>query len=338
VKPSRAGTEVDVDASIRKQAKSVRSAELASRVDTVQVLNMGTIKNLIQDAVSESIVLLGPTLGETERKRLLEEAEEGFKERMEAHMAEKADLESQTKLLQEQLEKAQSVLEEERNRVVSADQFTVSDAGMVEIEQRLGRLLDRAIQTGNVSGQLEGEMRRFVSQLLDDERENISHQAQNAQNDKILLLESKIHRLATSLEDTTKERDSAQRRAQALESAGGGSLRNVVTAGLDDGDPDKKRKLGLLKEIFTANQEIREQLGAAGLLPQRPKPEERPEEPRESEEDTGGAPVSAESDGARVEPASTSSEVSDPDDLPWEPPEDILGSDRQKVKIRNLGG
>lgn len=308
---SSLGTKVDVDASIRKKARRVRSAELASRVDTVQVLDMRTIKNLIKDAVGESIVLLGPTLGETERKRLLEEAEEGFKERMEAHMAEKAGLEAQTKLLQDQLEKAKGVLEEERNRIVSADQFTVSDVGMIEIEQRLGRLLDRTIQSGNVSGPLEGEMRRFVGKLLDDEREKIRDQAQHAQSGRISLLESKIHRLATSLQNTAKERDCAQRRARALESSGGLPLGNVLTAGLDEEDPDKGRKLALLKEIFKSNQEIREQLTEEGRLPQGVKTSGRPEERPQNRASAGGDLLSMDGDGAKAELSFASCDVAD---------------------------
>ena len=79
------------------------------------------------------------SLNESERKQLLEEAEEAFQERLEAFKAEKADLESKATVLNDQLEKAQRLLKAERQRVVSADQFTVSDAGMAEIETRLAR-------------------------------------------------------------------------------------------------------------------------------------------------------------------------------------------------------
>ena len=43
---------------------------------------MSTIKELIQDAVGEAVKRLGGLFEESERKRLLEEAEEEFKQRL----------------------------------------------------------------------------------------------------------------------------------------------------------------------------------------------------------------------------------------------------------------
>ncbi len=144
--------------------------------------------------------------------------------------------------------------------MVSADQFTVSDAGMAEIETRLGRMFHRSVKSERIDAEFEKEMRGVLSRLLDEERDRISEKAQEAQNAAISLLERKVDRLATSLNDTAKERDKAQRRADALASAGGSALRNVVTAGLDESDPDKEKKLGLLKSIFAQNKEIRAHL------------------------------------------------------------------------------
>ncbi|HVR72693.1 MAG TPA: hypothetical protein VMT52_00100 [Planctomycetota bacterium] len=264
------GGKLDVGASIRQRAKVVSSSELASRVETVQIVNMGTIRDLIKEAVNEAVVFLGSTLGDVERRRLLEEAEAAFQERLEAFRSEKAGLVEKTKSLQEQLERAARLLVEERTKVVSANQFTVSDAGMVELEQRLGRLFDRALREGTVSAHLEQEMRGVVLALLDDERDKIREQAQQAQSDKIDLLERKVQRLASTLETAEKERDSAEKRAHALEASGGTSFRNVMTAGLNEGDPERERKLSLLKEIFESNQEIRKELVSAGRLPSRP--------------------------------------------------------------------
>lgn len=360
---------MDVGASIRSKAKIVRTSELAIQLETVQVLNMTTIKNLIKEAVDESVTLLGPTLGEAAHKRLLEEAEETFKERFEVYQAEKAGLEETTRRLQEQLERAQVLLEDERNKVVAANQFTVSDAGMVELEQRLGRILDRTIKTGQVTAQVEQEMRAIVSRLLDDERDKIRAQAQQAQNDKIALLEKKVERLAASLGNVEGERDRAQRRAQALEASGGFALRNVITAGLDEGDPDRERKLNLLKEIFKINKEIREELAAKGLLhglleekgPVSPQPAEKMEDPPLPPE-TPAATVLPEVEipKSEAEPQSTPSKLeereeeeekdteevpvlatggdADPDDLLWEAPQGTPTAKHQGVKIRNLGG
>ena len=100
-------------------------------------------------------------------------------------------------------------------------------------------------------------MRSALSCLLDEERDRISAKAQETQSSNIELLERKVNRLARSLDDTAKERDSAQKRARALESTGGVGLRNVMTAGIEDDDPAKSKKLGLLKDIFHQNKEMR---------------------------------------------------------------------------------
>ena len=163
-------------------------------------------------------------------------------------------------MLNDQLEKAQNLLEEERQRVVSADQFTVSGAGMLEIETRMERMLHRAVKNGGVGVELEGKMRGVLSRLLDEERDRISAKAQETQSSNIELLERKVRRLARSLDETAKDRDSAQKRAHSLESAGGTGRRNVMRAGLDDDDPGKTRKLGLLKDIFDQNKEMRAHL------------------------------------------------------------------------------
>lgn len=275
-KPSvvRVGDRLDVAASIRNRAKAVRASDLASRVDTVHVLNLGTIKELIKAAVDEAVVMLGPTLGELERRKLLDEAEEGFREQVRAFQAEKEGLAAQTQNLESQLEKARALLEEERQRVVSANQFTVSDQSMVEIETRFHRLLERAVHSGSVSDDLEQDLRGVIGRLLDDERDKIRAQAERAQNDKIELLEKKIARLAENLDTTAKERDRARLHAQALEAAGILPRGNVLLPGLAADDPDRTRKLDLLKEIVSINREIRKSIA-------RERGEELPETPED---------------------------------------------------------
>ncbi len=354
----RAGGKVDVTASIRKSAKTVRSADLASVMETVQVLNVETIKNLIKEAVDESVSLLGQRLSEAEHKRFLEEAEDNFKERLEAFKSEKAGLEEKTKYLQGQLEKAQAFLEKERKTVLHAHQFTVSDSGMVELEQRLGRMIDWAIKKGNISKDLEAEMRIVVARLLDDERQKIRDQVQMTQNDKIALLEKKVSRLANSLESTEKERDCAQRRAKALEAAGGVFTQNLATAGLSDEDPNKERKLGLLKEIVKFNKEMRERLATEGRLPKgrmRPEMQGKGEEKspallKEKTEklvpvDQGALPSDASpsddqedsEDTDRIPVFSTGGEA-DPDDQLWESQESYPGKESKAVDFKRLGG
>lgn len=253
---------MDIGATIRSKAKTIRASELAARHDKVRVLNMGTIKLLIQDAVAEAMAHIGASLGESEKKRLLEESEAQFQERLKTFQAEKAGAQEYAKQLNEQLRRAQHLLEEERKRAISADQFTVSEAGMGQIEDKLKRVLDFAIRSGDVSPELEQKLREMISHILDDERERIRKQEQEAQGAKIELLEKKLKRLAGNLEETERQRDEAQALANALEQQGGG-LRNIMTAGLADSDGAKKRKLALMKEILDINRKIREELGVS---------------------------------------------------------------------------
>jgi hypothetical protein len=317
---------MDIGASIRSHAKTVRASELASRHERVRVLNMATIKSLIQEAVEEAATHLTRSLGEAERKRLLEEAEEGFQERLKSFQAEKQSAEERNKRLNEQLDSARRLLEEERKRTIKADQFTVSDEGLGEIEDRFKRLLDRTLASGGVPTDVEEELRKVISRILDSEREKIREKEMEAQNAKIDLLERKISRLAGSLEESEKQRDEAQRFAAFLESQGGGALRNVYTAGIKAEDPNKEKKLALMKHILDENRALRQSLGIQlsevkdepkSETPAAPAPVSSPEpepDPDRIEEEPA---AEAESESESAETESSTPEI-DPDDMVWE--------------------
>ena len=252
---------MDIGASIRTHAKTVRASELAARHDRVRVLNMATIKTLIQEAVEEAAAHLTRSLGEAERKRLLEEAEEGFQERLKEFQAEKQSSEERNKRLNDQLESAKNLLEAERKRSIKADQFKVSAEGLGEIEDRFQRFLDRTLTAGKVPPDVEEDLRATIARILDSEREKIRERELSAQNAKIELLERKIGRLAGSLDESERQREEAQRFAAFLESQGGGALRNVFTAGLKGEDPNKEKKLALMKGILDENRLLRQSLG-----------------------------------------------------------------------------
>lgn len=329
---------LDVGASIRNSAKTVSASDLASRHDQVRVLNMKTIKALIQDAVAEAIKHLGSQLDENEKKRLLEEAEEEFQERMNAFKAENKGLQAQAENLQAQLERAQKLLDDEKQRTIEADQFTVSDAGLADMEKHFERIVSRTASDGQISGEVEDQLKSIVGRLLDEEREHIAEQARQAQGEAIELLERKVGRLAKSLNDTEQERDRAQRQMAAMHASGGGALSNVMEAGLDDADPDKEHKLELLKDIFKQNKELRESLQASGVEikarkkpvvkeVQEIKPEASADEASEAEESelieaAEATEATGDADDDRTESADdlvAADEEMNPDDMPWEP-------------------
>ncbi len=248
---------------IRDRARAVSALDLAARHKTVHVLDLSTIQQTMDQAVADAIKGLEGVFGEEQRGRLLEETERNFEQRIETLRAEKIGLEEKVSTVTTQFEQTKQLLDEERERVIAAQRFTVSEAGMVQLEQRFERIIDRAGREGRVPESLESELREVVLRLLDDERERIAEQARQAQGSTIDLLERKVDRLAQTLEETRVERNRAQQRAHALESAAGESFQaNVMTAGLDEEDPFRKQKLALLQELVDDNKELRDYANA----------------------------------------------------------------------------
>lgn len=365
---------MDIGATIRSKAKTVRASELAARHENVRVLNMGTIKLLIQDAVSEAMQHLTANMGEAEKKQLLQEAEEKFQERLKAFKAEKESADAYAKHLNDQLRKAQELLETERKREIKAEQFTVSDAGMGQIEDKMKRVLDHAMRTGNVSPELEAKLREMIAHILDDERERIRKQEEEAQSAKIDLLEKKIKRLARDLDDTERERDEARELANALEAAGGGGIASIMKAGIKDSDGNKKRKLSLMKEILDMNRKIREELGVTyqrddeavkrleaerEKLPDGPPPESAEQRAEREAADAAAkeaAIAAAEASGGEYVPGATGADTEpgtegeeaveesayddmvDPDDMTWEVQDIKVMSDEERDAKKAGGG
>lgn len=304
---------MDIGASIRSRAKTVRASDLAARHDKVRVLNMGTIKVLIQEAVEEAAAHLTRALGEAERKRLMEEAEEGFQERLKAFQAEKLTADVRAKQLNEQLQTAQKLLEEERKRSVTADQFTVSERGLEEIDVRVKKTLELALAKGGVTPEIEAQLRELIARVLDSEREKIREKELQAQNAKIALLEKKIGRLSSNLEDAERQRDEARDYANDLAAAGGivGPVVNKYKVGVRKEDPNRERKLALMKELMEQNRELRKQLGIE-LNKVEPKPAAPPEPPP-----APAAEAPAEPEEAAAPPEPVTPEVN-PDDQVWD--------------------
>ncbi len=334
---------MDIGATLRSKARTISASELASRHDKVRVLNLATIRTLIQEAVEEAASHLTRALGEAERKRLLEEAEEGFQERMKAFQMEMASADEKSKQLADQLFKAQKLLGEERKRSISADQFTVSSAGLEEIENAFSRVIDRCVVDGKLTGDLEAELRKLTAHVLDSERQRIREKEMGAQNDKIALLEKKIQRLAGNLEETEKQRDEAREIAQALESSAGMGLsmeqiKQKFQIGLSKNDPRREQKLAVMKELLEQNRELRRKLGlstnqeAAAEADKKSKAIAADANAAGDAILPGGAPEAAEPaavDESDPPPANPDDEVwnpepaepaVNPDDLPWEPP------------------
>ena len=310
---------MDIGATLRSKAKTVRASELAARHDKVRVLNLATIRALIQEAVEDAASHLSRALSEADRKRLLEEAEEGFQERMKAFQMEKASADEKSKKLADQLQMAQKLLEDERKRSITSDQFTVSASGLGELEGGFQKLIDRAMAEGKVDSGLEEQLRKLASRVFDEERQRIREKEMQAQNDKIELLEKKIKRLAGNLDEAERQRDEAREIAQALESMGGQGLsmeqiKSKYKIGLAKDDPRREAKLAIMKELLDENRDLRRKLG---IQLNEVKPAPQPAQPVPVPE-AAPEPVVAEADQATAA-ADDGGELSNPDDEPWSP-------------------
>ncbi len=245
---------------ILKRTRTVRSRDLAAAHQKVRVVNMSSITTLIHESVHEALESTGRLFDEEERKRLLEEAQDAFQERLSDMQAENSGLIEQASRLEEKLGRARDLLEEERKREVSADQFTMSDAGIVELETRLERIFRKVATESDSPESTREEMREVIATLLDEERERLREKEELAHNEKIQLLEHKVGRLAQALQETGHERDVERHRANALEAMGGGVSGIKVKSQLGD-DPEKGRKVALLKELIEDNRAVRNHMG-----------------------------------------------------------------------------
>ena len=316
---------MDVGAAIRSKAKTVRASELAARHDNVRVLNMATIKLLIQEAVEEAATHLTRALGESERKRLMEEAEDSFKERLKAFELDKKDAEEKARVLQKDLSAARELLEQERKRSIAADQFTVSEAGLAEIDVRMATIIQRAVSRGEAGPDLELKLREMIAHILDTEREKLKEKELSAHNDKIALLEKKVARLAHSLDSTEKERDEARQIADLMARDGlsYAEVKNKYKIGLDGDDPNRERKLALMRELVEQNRELRKALGIQTRDPEEVAREQADEDKTQKAEADAAKrealgldepPAAPESEPEGVEP------TLNPDDEVWEAP------------------
>jgi len=338
---------MDVGAAIRSKAKTVRASELAARHDNVRVLNMATIKQLIQEAVSEAAAHLTQALGEAERKRLLEEAEDGFKERLKAFELDKRDAEEKARLLQKDLSAAKELLEQERKRSIAADQFTVSEAGLADLDLRMMKIIERSVSRGEAGPDLELKLREMIAGILNSEREKLKEKELAAHNEKIALLEKKVARLAHSLDSTEKERDEARQIADLMARDGLSytEVKNKYKIGLDGDDPNRERKLALMRELVEQNRELRKALGIKTRDPEEVAREQAEEDKKKKAEADAAKrealgldepkpvappaspvampepePVPAAESEVAAEPEAGAEPAINPDDEVWEPP------------------
>ena len=256
---------LDIESALVQRTRMVKTSQIAAQRDSIRVLKLDTVQELIALAVDEALSNSRERVDDAEREKILEESEARFQELLAQAKAEKEDSDAARRRVEHQLDRAREQLGREKAREIGSTRFTLSDEGIDTIERRLGDYLERAISRGQTDDKLEAELRQTIEGILDSERDKISALAQDASNDRIDLLEQKINRLSRSLSETEKERDSARQRAQALATAGGSlPAQNVVQPGISDGDPQRGQKLALLADLVRENHDLRRRMEESG--------------------------------------------------------------------------
>ncbi len=202
---------------------------------------------------------------------------------------------------------------------------TATPASEAPLAQALAEAVSQAVAAGTVAPEAESALRDAVARAA-SAAAGPSPEALAQRDSQIQLLERKVARLANALEQAERQRDQAQQLAASLEAQGLVPARNVVPVGLQDGDPQRERKLALMKTIRAENRALRTALGLpVGALAPDPEPvgepvtqgaatsAPAPQEPAPPAAMTGDAM-------GLVDPAEASAagDAIDPDDLDWE--------------------
>ncbi len=253
----------DIESALRSKSRLVRTSTIAAQRDSVRVLNLSAVTELIQDAVEDALRESGRVLDDSELKELLEESEKGFQQRLVQFENEKADLQSRIQGLSTRLDRAQDLLNQERNREVDRDRFTLSEDALGELEKTFEKIIDDAVASSEIGPSLELELKVVMERCLDSERERVRALEEKARSENIDLLERKIQRLANSLDDARTDRDQALeivRRAEARNSQAPfiGAADAIQPSAPDDQHASKRR--ALLLDLMQENRDLRQQI------------------------------------------------------------------------------
>ena len=251
----------ELEEALKHRSLLVRTSAIAARRDSVRVLSLSVVKDLIQEALDEAIESSVRQFDREEREQLLRESESQFRDRLAGYEEDRENLNAHIEGLKQRVVRAQQLLEEERKTAVGVDRFSLSEKTVIELEHRLSTILDAATLKGQVSAESEQALRRTLEDVLDRERERVRDLESQAHNDRIGVLDKKVGRLSRSLDEARQERDRAQSFARKLEvSSGARFSRQGFEPGLSLSDPNRVVKLRLLTDLVDENRQLREQL------------------------------------------------------------------------------
>ena len=146
---------------------------------------------------------------------------------------------------------------------------------MEDMEKRFDRLVARAIKVNAVNDGLADELRGMVDSLSWTTNASASP-SKHARPKTTPLRCSRRRSNAWPAISTTAEANAictSVALRQPSRRAGGGGIANIMEAGMAGDDPRKEQKLGLLKDVFDQNQEMRDALKGAAAFKIASRPE-----------------------------------------------------------------
>ena len=253
----------DLESALRSRSRLVRTSAIAAQRDSVRVLNLSAIKELIQASVDEVIRESGRSLGEEELRRLREESEKSFQEKLAEFQNENADLHSHIENLNAKLQRTQELLGSEKEREVARDRFALTRESLMELESTLDRIVDKAAGAHHLPEEVGQEIREVVQNSLDLERSRATDREEKTRSENIELLERKVQRLAKNLDAAKSQRDEALETARRLDrrdSSSSGTSTPIPAFSSSPAEDPSGRRRALLADLVSENRQLRQQI------------------------------------------------------------------------------
>lgn len=250
---------------LRHRTRSTSLRRLGQRgMKNVSVLNLKNLKDLIQDAVSNTLSDHGITLSQEELRQINDRAREEFlrvltdrddlKASMKNMESELASLRDNFLTLKTELEVNQRQLKLEEERVYEKSDAPLTSETMENIEETLMSRWDDLMSKHDADGDLKDQAIRFTLNLIEEEREKAVLEAKDSQATRIHNLKRRISKLNNKLKETEDLLDRV--RAESQTDAGVASEFKEVQ-GLNDETVYHEEKEALLKEIFSLNMDLK---------------------------------------------------------------------------------
>ena len=250
---------------LRHRSKSTPLRRLEQRgLKNVSVLNIKDLKDLIRDAVNNTLRDFGITLSPDELRLINDRAREELlrvmsdRDELRASMKnlemELETLRGNFLMLKAELEMNSRLLESEETRVIEPEGVPLGREGIEQIEASLAERLSALFAEYGGNDELKDRAILMAHDLIRQERDKAVEQARVSQEDRIAQLKRRIQKLDTKLRETEDLLHRVRAEARA-EQGVPSEFRGVQ--GLSEHAAYYEEKEALLREIFTLNMDLK---------------------------------------------------------------------------------